>query len=76
MYQDLKSYKNVVKNLREMSDSIFRVYPKKLDEFLTIFNTTDTLPKAKRFRKFFNSAVKIALKDGPKLAKTVLEVLK
>ena len=37
---------------------------------------TDTIPKAKRFRKFFNSALKIALKDGPKLAKTVLEVLK
>ena len=76
MYQDLKSYKNVVKNLRDMSDSIFRLYPQKLDEFLTIFNTTDTIPKVKRFRKFFNSSLKIALKDGPKLAKTVLEVLK
>ena len=48
----------------------------KMDEFFTLFNMVDTVPKATKFRDFAFKTGKSLAGDIPKIAKTVLEVLK
>lgn len=76
MYKDMKSYRNVIPTLSKMTNSVFLKYPKKMDEFFTLFNMVDTIPKATKFRSFAFKTGKSIAGDIPKIAKTVLEVLK
>lgn len=79
--RDLKSYKNIIKMAENRASSIFNFYPQKMDEFFTIFNAANSVPKAQQYRKFtksflFGRNIVELLTDVLQFAKSFFEVLK
>lgn len=50
--KDLYTYKDVIKTLSSRTGSFLGYYPKKLNEFFSIFTCADGKPKQEKFRKF------------------------
>lgn len=79
--QDLKSYRNIIDMAKNRVGSIFGYYPKKADEFFTMFTTATGTPKRKGYREFvkrflFDRKLSELFKDCYQFAKSFIEVIK
>ncbi|GBF22748.1 electron transfer flavoprotein-quinone oxidoreductase [Candidatus Gastranaerophilus sp. (ex Termes propinquus)] len=79
--KDLKTYKNLVSMAQERANSIFIYYPKKADEFFTMFETASGTPKREGYRAFikslfFDRKLSELARDCYQFAKSFIEVVK
>lgn len=56
--KDLKTYKSVIQTLLKRRKSVFSFYPKKIDEFFTLFTRTENRGKKQGYQKFIISFFK------------------
>lgn len=56
--KDLKTYKDVIHTLGASPDAFLSFYPKKINEFLNLFTSVDSLPKRQRYRAFIRNIFK------------------
>lgn len=79
--KDLKTYKNLMSTIGHRAESFLGYYPKKINDFLSMFTEVDSIPKRDKFRAFIKSvftdrSVSELVKDGFNLIKLVLGVLR
>lgn len=56
--KDLKSYKDVAHFAEENSDIVMGFYPDKINEFMELFVSVDSIPKSKKYKDFIAGAFK------------------
>lgn len=79
--KDLKTYKNIINMAQDRVNSIFSYYPKKADEFFTMFTTADGVPKSEGYRRYifkflFDRKLSELISDCYQFAKNLIGVLK
>ena len=80
VYKDIKTYKNVMKVLRNDSDTFMGYYLDKVNEFFKAFVEADSIDKKTKYRKFICEFLKginpvRLIKDGVNVIKLVVEAL-
>ncbi len=81
IFKDMKSYKNLMPAIHSRSKSFLGFYPKKINEFFSVFTSVNSIPKKTSFRKYILSFFKERsllepIKDGFTILKLIFEVLK
>ena len=80
IWQDMKSYKNLMPSMEKRSKSFLGFYPQKINEFFNVFTSVNSIPKKKVFRKFIYSFLRSRsllelMKDGMTVLKLIFEAL-
>ena len=81
IWQDMKSYKNLMPTMEKRAKSFLGFYPKKINEFFNVFTDVNSIPKKKVFRGYIYSFLRSRslfelIKDGAAILKLIVEALK
>lgn len=81
IWQDMKSYKNLMPVMSKRAKSFLGYYPNKINEFFNVFTNVNSIPKKKVFRQYIWSFLRSRsllelLKDGHAVLKLIIEALK
>ena len=81
IWQDMKSYKNLMPTMHSRAKSFLGYYPQKISEFFNAFVGFNSIPKKKVFRKYissfiFSRNITELMKDGCAIIKLIFEALK
>lgn len=72
--KDLKTYRNVIPTLEHNATAFLGFYPKKINEFLEMFTSVDSIPKRQKYRTFIKNIFKE--RNLFKIALDMLKLLK
>ena len=56
--KDLETYKDLMSGIAQRKKEFLGYYPKKINEFLKMFSTTESIPKREKYHKFIKSIFK------------------
>ena len=56
--KDLETYKDLMSGIAQRKKEFLGYYPKKINEFLKMFSTTESIPKREKYHKFIKSILK------------------
>ncbi len=78
--KDLRTYKDVIHTMEDNAGAFLEYYPSKINEFMHLFTSVDSIEKSKKFKSFISSIFKERslpelLKEMSKLAKLAIGVL-
>ena len=78
--KDMKTYKNVLNTIENNNAAFLGFYPQKINEFMNMFTSVNSIPKKQQYRQFISktlkerNVLKIA-SDGIKIAKLAGEAI-
>ncbi|MDD3419486.1 MAG: FAD-dependent oxidoreductase [Candidatus Gastranaerophilales bacterium] len=72
--KDLKTYRNVIPTLEHNASAFLGFYPKKINEFMEMFTSVDSIPKRQKYRTFIKNIFKE--RNLFKIALDMLKLLK